>query len=403
MITVNQLTAIAATLFFPWTGAWRADVDLDLDDTMVVPSGRVVLTIGENILSGTVDDRASGPFGNVAKLRIVGGGGGWEKDVPGQHFHNDAGVTSTVVRAATAAIVGEVVVEVVPPTVLGVDYDRIGGPAGRVLPPGGWYVTAQGITTVGPRVLLPFDPTSVSILSFDPLTQRAELASDTLVAPGTIIVDPKFGTITVRDVEQTFSTEGSRTTAWCSSSSTTRAAAALAKFAREATKVHTVKRYVYRVVLQNADGRLILQAADPSSGAPDLTLVSPWYGVPGFSAKFATTGALVAVDLLEGDPSKPVAASFDGSRPIQVSCGLGTSPVALSIGLLAAITALEAQVQALTIGLVALTTKPDGSPLAPMTPAHQTVTATAATAVQNQNTPLANAVAQIPSHLLFSE
>lgn len=395
MITVNQLTAIAVSLFLPWTGAWRADVDLDLDDSLVVPSGRVVLTIGENVLSGTVDARASGRFGNTAKVRIVGGGGGWDQDVEGQGFHSDSGVTSTMVRSATAAAAGEVLVEVAPPTVLGVDYVRLAGPAGRVLPPGDWYVTLQGITTVGPRVPIPFDPTSVSILTFDPLTNRAELASDTVVQPGTILVDDKFGTLTVRDVEQRFDDAGSKCSAWCSDATSTRFRAALAKFAREATRVDASRAYFYRVIAQNVDGRLVLQAVNPGSGAPDVAPISPWYGVPGFSAKIAPVGAIVLLMFAEGDVSTPRVVAFDGTPPLQVSCGLGTSPVALAAPQSAINAALAAAVASLLTTIPLMITGYSG--LSDPQKAAFTGAMGAVATAMGVNASL------VPSHLLFSE
>ena len=314
MITVNQLEAISCRLFTPWTGAWTADVDVTLDDTGVVPTGLVALTIGASVFAGTVDDRASGKYGETAKLRIVAGAGGWDKDVAEQPFHNDAVLLSTEVLSATAAEVGETVLEA-EPLDIGVDYIRLAGPAGRVLRGRQWYVNPVGVTVVGPRLEVPADPDSVSVIGWDPLTQRAELASDDVVPPGTIVTDDKFGTVTLRDVEQNFTASGSQVSAWCSSSSSTRLAAAFAKLAKEATGAGYSRPYAFRVVEQSPiDGRVLLQAVDPAAGAPDMGPIAFMPGIPGATAKL-TPSSVVAVCFLGGDPTLPKVFAFDGALP----------------------------------------------------------------------------------------
>src|SRR4051812_45598130 len=111
---LNQLSVVSATIMTPGTGVWIADLDVDLDLSGVLPSGRAVLTIGTTILSGTIDPRASGKFGEKAHVQLVGGGGGWDKIVPAMHLHADFGVLSTAIFNVTAASVGEVVVDSVP-------------------------------------------------------------------------------------------------------------------------------------------------------------------------------------------------------------------------------------------------------------------------------------------------
>src|SRR5207248_2277657 len=138
-----------------------------------------------------------------------------------------------------------------------------------------WYVSTAGITIVGPRIPQPFNPLTVDILEWDPDTRRAILASDELVEPGTILLDLRFGTATVRDIEQTFTPEGTRCIAWCATSDVPpipgqpateiaghRLARALGALAREATGSAYLRPYLYRVAVQEADKRLTLQAVD---------------------------------------------------------------------------------------------------------------------------------------------
>lgn len=351
MILLNQLHGVNAVVHMPKTGAWYADVDVDLDVVPVVPVGPAVLTIGVGgVLRGTVDDRASGRFGAKAHVRLVAGGGGWDTPVPALHLHNDAGVFSTAVYSVTGASVGEVVVELGPPKLFGVDYARMRGPASQVFTGVDWYVDVLGITYVGPRVPLPAPPT-IDILTWDPTTKVAEIASDILIVPGMTLTDPvRFGVATVDAVEHTFGEEGARAIAWCSTPSLGGAAAvaasppasagskvvqALAALARHSAGVSTLKQYPYRVVVQGPDGRLNLQSTKLLGEAPPfLQLIDVWAGLPGLKVKL-TPSSVVLVAFIDGDPGRPIVVGFDPKAPpaieikldaIRIAVGEGTSP-----------------------------------------------------------------------------
>lgn len=307
-LSLNGLTAVSVTLFHPWTGAWSAEVDFDLD-TPIVPSGAATLKIGNAVLVGTIDPDASGRFGVKAKARVIGGHGGWHRAVGARQFHNDAGVTTTAVVAATAAEVGETVV-VVAPKRLGVDFMRSAGPASRVLAGLDWWVSIAGTTTVGPRVPIPATP-DVDVLSWEPQEQRAELATDTLIMPGTVLTNEKFGTATVRDVEQRFGADGARATAWCGPSAAPRLVSMLTSLVKERGGVANLKTYRYRVVAEGIDGRLSLVPSSPTAGIPAAIAIPPWYGLPGCKAT-ALPGMEAAVVFLDGDPSQPVVLGYKG-------------------------------------------------------------------------------------------
>lgn len=342
-ILVNGLPAVSVRLLHPWQGVWTAEVDFDLALVPVVPSGKVVLTIGTTTLAGTIDPDASGAFGEKARARIIGGGGAWHREVQALHFHNDAGVTTSAVVTATAAEIGEAAV-VVLPELLGVDYMRTAGPASRVLAGRDWYVTLAGITTIGPRAPLPANPLEIDVLSWDAHEQRAEIATDTVLVPGTILIDPRFGTTTVRDVEQTFDGNGARASARCGADApaTGKLAGALAAAVRELGGLATLKNYRYRVVLQGIDGRLTLQAVNAKAGAPDAVSIPPWYGVPGVKS-LVQPGTECAVVFLDGDPAQPVVVSFFGGD--ELSTGVATQ--ASQAGVVAAMTALNTALAAL--------------------------------------------------------
>jgi hypothetical protein len=353
-ILLNQLTVTSARLVIPATGVWIAELDVDLDLSGILPIGKAILTIGTKVLAGTVDSRSSGVFGRKGKVFLVGGGGGWDKTVPAQHFHTDVGVMSTQVYSVTAALVGEVVTDTLP-TLLGKDFVRTAGPASRVLSNVDWFVDFTGITVVGPRLPFPFNPLSVDILEWDPDTRRATLASDDLIVPGTLLVDTRFGTATVRDVEQTFTAAGARVIAWCEKNAPLpipglappqetpghRLARAIGNAAREAINLPYLRRHKYRVVLQGGDRRLVLQSVKLTGDVPPiLQQIEVWPGIPGISA-LVVPGTVVLVAFVD---SVPVVVGFDKGAPtplqldlsaIKVNVGLGTSPAARSVELLA--------------------------------------------------------------------
>jgi len=346
----------------PWQGGWHADVDVDLEAIPIAPIGPAIVKIGlTGLLRGTIDANASGRFGEKAGARVVGGAG-WSNGVAALPLHNDAGVLSTAVLTATAAEVGEQLVELVP-RLLGVDYVRSAGPASRVLAGLDWYVNELGITIVGPRVPLPAPP-SIEVLSWDPKEQRAELAADELVRPGMILTDTRFGIATVRDVEQTFDASGSRATAWCSTKAASRTSAVLRSIIHETVRPVYLRPHAYRVISTGVDGRLFLQAVSLTGGElpPALLAVSVWPGLGGLKCK-PLPGTECLVEFVDGDPARPVVVAFDAKFPplevtidaLRVAFGLGTLPVVVgSPAFLTWVTQITAAVNALAPGSATL-------------------------------------------------
>lgn len=368
-LSLNGLRVVSVRWIAPWSGAWQADVDFDLAEVPVMPSGKAAIVVGTSgLLNGAIDERDAGKFGTKARARVVGGNGGWEKIVGARAYHNDAGVLSSAVITTTAAEVGEVVVDTAP-TLLGAsDFIRTAGPASRVLAGLPWYVNTQGVTVIGPRPPIPTSPTSVEVLSWEPREQRAEVACDELLLPGSILVDPtRFGTVIVRDVEQTFDDKGARAIAWCVSSTPSKVAAgnrliaALGAIARETTGSPLLRSYRYRV-LKDIVGRYQLQAVKKTLGVPEtIGPLSAWTGAAGVSAKLKP-GAIVLVSFVEGDPGQPLLLGYqEDDTPLEVKIdattkvgvGAGTSPVAkapeLATWAAAVVTACAAHVPPITI------------------------------------------------------
>jgi hypothetical protein len=340
---LNALVAISVKLLVPCVGAWQADVDVDLDPTGVPPFGKATLTIGTNVLVGTIDPRGSGKYGPHARVRLVGGGGGWDKKVIPLPFFNDAMVLSNTVIMATASEVGEVAVVPVP-VPLGQSYVRPAGSAAQVFGGAPWYVDFTGVTQVLPRVPFPMIPTVHEVLEWDPATKTARIATDDIIRPGMVLVDPRFVTATVRDVEQTFSAGGgASSTCWCGDLPTSlvdqsRLASVLASFARDGSGAAKLKRYQCIVAGQLPDGRLVLVPKSPKSGIPPLAAVTPWYGVPGVSAK-VVPGTMC--DVAFDDQGNVRAVNFNG-LVTEISIAGGIDFAALSAKVDAAFAALVA-------------------------------------------------------------
>ena len=312
-LTLNGLRAISVRLLMPWRGAWTADVQLDPDTVSTAPtSGPATIVVGGSTLTGTIDPRGAGSFVAGAAVRVVGGAGGWDKPVPPLHYHLDNGVQTTAVYQAAAAIVGETVVEAAPVN-LGSDYMRSAGPASRVFRDVDWYVDLTGLTQVGARPAATADA-SLTILTWDAVQQRAEMTCDVLVLPATTLSDPRFNGATpiIRDLEQTFDASGNRVVAWCAAATVTRLMSSMTNMVRELGKTAYLSVYLYRIVLEGSDGRLQLQAVNPTAGMPDTLPVSVWPGMPGDSAT-VQQGALVLVHFVSqqaGQPPLPVVIGF---------------------------------------------------------------------------------------------
>lgn len=312
-MTLGKQRIANVRLFLPWRGRWIADVDIDLGNASAAPLGSQVLTIGSTTMAGTVDPDRSGFFGQKATLRLLAGGGGWQKQVLAKAWHNDAGVKSSNVLSSTASEIGETVQDASPVT-LGSDFTRPAGAASQVLEGLEWRVDLDGVTRIGTRTT-PMAPSSLQVLEWDGDRQRADFACDDVVLPGTQVTDTRFGTIVFRDVEQTFTDSGARGTAWCGDTGASRLVGALTAFVRQRAGRALLAKYRYRILSEASDGRLTLQSVERGRGLPDMIPLTVWPGMAGLSATYAQ-GTECLVEFVAGDPSRPIVTGFQsGSSP----------------------------------------------------------------------------------------
>lgn len=320
-VKLSGRRVIDAKITLAWRGVWSADLVLDLDSVADMPSGAASLTIGDAAYACVVDPRGSGTFVSFATARVVGGMGGWDKSVPAQDFVSPLGLlTSDVVYSATAGLVSETVLDSGPAS-FGARFSRSAGPASRIFQDRQWYVDpATGVTFVAdwPSSTLTADTT---ILSYDPISQVVETASDTLIYPGTVLSgDSRLNgqTLIVRDVEQRYTREGTSALLWCSPVAVSRLSSAMQNMVREFAQVAYLKTYLYRFVL-TVPGGMALQAITP--GAPDLNPIEQWTGLAG-----ATADLFLGTQMVVGfvDQQTPYIISFSPmtSTPLTAPTGI---------------------------------------------------------------------------------
>jgi hypothetical protein len=358
------LRVASLRLFHLFLGAWVADCVLDLDAITDAPvAGTVVLTAGGVKMSGTIDPRSSGTFGPSSRLRIVGGGGGWDKVVTRQDFAQDGGLTSTLVYNQTAAQVGEKPVVDALPVELGNHFVRSAGAASRVFRDNPWWVDVQGVTHVGPRLPSIADP-SLLIRDYDPTRNLVTFSCDTLIYPGTPLVDLRFNgqTVTLQDVEQVFEREGSMGWGWAGQKASTELLADLKSATLEWTRAQYLRVQRYRLIQYQGPGpgggpsRLALQAVSPGAGLPDIVPLFPYSGLAGAVNELSPSQEVLVI-FENADPTLPrivgysldglpVSTSIDAIEKVQigpssaiVQLAGGATPLALgpSLGLVIAI------------------------------------------------------------------
>ncbi len=417
---VNGLKAISTRITIPRRGVWVAHVELSPDVpveavaaliAVALPHG-AVLTVADTPLIGTIDPRGSGVFAQRAHLRIVGGGGAWDKEVIALDFSiPKAIVLSTMVYAATAAEVLELPPLDPIPKVYVERFSRTKGPASRVFGDRDWFMNPiTGSVVVSEWPPLPPDPLW-TILDFDIGQKRAVISSGLLITPGMIVLDPRFGAeaLIIRDVEQTFDEHGSRAEVWFCDKPVSRLQEAFALAVREFAGTAYLKHYKYRFIVPVL-GQLALQAITP--GAPDLNPIDQWTGLSGITASIAGQAALfpateIIVGFAGGDPSEPylvcyspltppIAITIDALTFVNVGTPLG--PAALAAGVEASIAALQVEIAAIVAALVAQAATGWSAPIAisVMTPALAAAVAAGVAA-------LAVAAPLVPSKKLLSE
>lgn len=358
LATLNGLVVTTCRVQIPAWGLWWAEVECASQDVL---SGRATLVLDDVTFVGTIV--TGGAYETRTRYRIVGGAGGWGREVAPTSYVNDAGVKLAIVLRDAAVACGETI-GTVGSDAVGPAFVRHRAPASRVLEtlvPRGWYVDEAGVTQVGQRVAVAWTGAATRITN-DEAQRRYELAPSTLVGllPGAIVDG-----VEALDVEHVLDGEGKlRTTLWGGPQATSaRLPEALRRIVETFTERHRFfAPWEYRVVLRSGE-RLDLQATRVSSGMPDLRAVRvrPSAGCRAHVA----LGSLVLVSFANGDPSRPVVTSTDeadapGFVPGDLYLQAGTTGT--NAGAVEHATSAEALILTVRTTLTALSTALAGVP-----------------------------------------
>jgi hypothetical protein len=301
----NRVTRVRVNI--PAWGAWHADVSVDGEVTL---KGAVTLVVADLTLKGTVI--SGGPSKGRSHFRLVGGAGGWGKDIPSKSYRNDAGVKTWTVLNDAATAVGEALDALTVPSSLrtGPGFVRRAGAAASTLEqlaPSAWYVGEDGVTRLGKRATKAYAGKATHS-DVDLAQGKVTLAAESIagILPG-ITVDG----LEAVDVEHEMSPAGLRSTIWGKQATgTSRRLAAMREIYEQLDPNRKYRAtYEYRVVTQDGD-RLNLQPVRVSTGMPDLRNVLVYPGVPGCRAD-VQLGSRALVTFVDGDPGRAVVVGFE--------------------------------------------------------------------------------------------
>lgn len=314
-VRVNGRGVASLVLCVPNEGVWFAEIDIANDEPL---TGAATIAIGESTLVGVVDDTASGTYGLQRRARVLGGAGGWRKDLLAKGYPpNDAGIKAAIVATDTATAAGETIgVFAGGAEKLGNRYLREAGPASRTIEDVArgvpWWVDYAGVTQVGIRAVTTPKTSAYDVVSFDPRQSNIVLRVDdlTAVGVGSTITKGLDTPLTITSFELDVTPEGLRMRAWCGQGRQSALARSLRAIVERSTDQRITWPVRYRVVQVSGD-RVDLQVVKKSSGAPDALSVPLWPGIAGAHITSAA-GAEVIVQFVDGDRADPIVTNFAG-------------------------------------------------------------------------------------------
>lgn len=339
--TLNKNRVTSARVNIPAWGIWYADAAVDGAITL---SGAAELKIADLTLTGTILNGGSDDKTGRSHFRIVGGKGGWGRELPPKGEANDAGVKVLQAITDAARSVGEPLdtASISTSERTGPHYVRPEGPACRVLQvlkPEGWYVDEAGVTKIGARASST-PSVKKSVTKVDKARGIVELAAESIATllPGAIVEG-----VTAVDVKHEIGDKGLRTTIWGKQGGTTSRRLEAFRGILEQLDPNRAFRGVfeYRVVLL-AGSRVSLQPVRVSTGMPDLLRVPMRPGVAGMKST-VVPGCRVLVAFVDADPGHPMVIAHedsegDGFLPLITEIDAATL-VRIGAGLLPAIKA----------------------------------------------------------------
>lgn len=308
--TLEGYTVTRATVTIPASGAWWAEVSLDVETEL---TGAATLRVGDLDLVGTLRPGGGG-FGGASSYRLEAGAGSWGRVLPARGYRGGAPVKLSTVLADLAGAVGETVAPGFADADLGTAYVRPAGPAYRALDAlvgdSGWWVRPDGVTSLVARSG-GAATASHDVIDWVPGERLLTLATlaPADFAPGST-VDVEGETVTLGTVLLELGPDGLRLFSWCVDGDPL-ADALEAAALRAVEGLRLLGLYEYRLVLLEG-GLASLQPTSSALGLPVLRRVRWRPGLPGAVVEPAL-GSLLLVAFVNGDRARPRVVGFEGS------------------------------------------------------------------------------------------
>ena len=344
---INGHPICEATIKIPRHGIPRATIVLVEPATLAV-GDRVTLTVGDVTMVGTV--LRVGTFAARQTVDIVGGAGGWERDVPAQSYADQDGVALAAVAADLASVAGETL-GTVPSRILGAAWHRVAGTASSALRDAVgdvWWVGLDGVTNLSARpVATSTAAGSVIVESYDPTTGRAILSAEddgvSRFLPGARIAsDVLPQTITITETILRATTGSVRAEVVSDVHPMVALVASIVAALTRKTVFYGL--YIYAVLGDTTDasdghgtppgstpgGTVSLRNVSGVAGIPDMLSATKAHGIPGAYDTLAA-GTLALVGFQEGDPSQPYVALYLPGQPLASKVGIDSADT-ISLG-----------------------------------------------------------------------
>lgn len=168
---------VEGRITIPGRGLWHADVTLDKEVPTLAAAGLILLVADLRLTCAVY--RKPIPYQGKTRVRLIGGAGGWRKEIPEKGYKLATGVRLGLLLADAARECGERIT-LADDRILGFHYSRDRAPAMRLLNrwlADEWWIDADGMTRTGPRpaslVASPF-----SLLGYDGARGVATVATE---------------------------------------------------------------------------------------------------------------------------------------------------------------------------------------------------------------------------------
>ncbi len=312
-ITLNGTRVVSGVITIPFYGAWVADVVLS--DAGHI-STDVTLVVGDLALVGTILRQAS--FAASRSARIVGGSGGWRKELPSRGYSHFSGVKLSTVVGDAANECGERIV-LASDLSLGTHYARDEGTAQRVLElevGGRWWIDPDGTTQTKDRDSAPI-VTPFTVVSWSGGKGQFEIASESIASwlPGRTFTSPTVeGTQTISSVTVEVDNEGkARLHILSTNGSKERLRESIrAIIKQEVSTLSFAGVWEYSIAANPAALGLVstIDATPTDPRMPPLTNV-PLVGMGVVAAP--ATGTMCRIRFVNSDPARPECISLEGT------------------------------------------------------------------------------------------